>query len=44
MVISNLQGMEALVDVDENDIVSVSVGDDAHIEVDALPDVALPGG
>lgn len=43
MVISNLEGMEALVDVDENDIVSVAVGDHAQIEVDALPDVALPG-
>jgi HlyD family secretion protein len=36
MVISNLEGMEALVDVDENDVVSVSVGDRATIEVDAL--------
>lgn len=43
MVISNLEGMEALVDVDENDVVSVSVGDEAHIEVDALPGVVLPG-
>lgn len=38
MVVSNLSGMEALVNVDENDIVSVSVGDSARIEVDALPD------
>jgi HlyD family secretion protein len=36
MVVSNLEGMEALVDVDENDVVSVSVGDRATIEVDAL--------
>ena len=41
--ISNLEGMEALVDIDENDIVSVSIGDEAEIEVDALPDVKLKG-
>ena len=43
MIVSNLQGMEALVDVDENDIVLVSVGDEATIEVDALPDVKFKG-
>ncbi len=43
MVVSNLAGMEALVDVDENDIVSVAVGDSARIEVDALPNVVLKG-
>ena len=43
MEISNLEGMEALVDIDENDIVSVSIGDEAEIEVDALPDVKLKG-
>jgi HlyD family secretion protein len=41
--ISNLEGMEALVDIDENDIVSVSIGDEADIEVDAMPDVKLKG-
>ena len=41
--ISNLEGMEALVDIDENDIVSVSVGDEAEIEVDALPNAKLKG-
>lgn len=43
MVVSNLSGMEALVDVDENDIVLVSIGDTARIEVDALPDIILTG-
>jgi len=43
LVISNLSGMEALVDVDENDIVSVSLADTAEIEVDAIPDIALDG-
>ncbi len=43
MVISNLTGMEALVDVDENDIVSVHLADSASIEVDALPDHVFRG-
>ncbi len=43
MVISNLQGMEALVDVDENDVVQLSLGDKATIEVDALPDHTFEG-
>jgi HlyD family secretion protein len=43
MEVSNLQGMEALVDVDENDIVLVAVGDSATIEVDALPDMKFNG-
>ncbi len=43
MVVSNLSGMEALVDVDENDIVSLSIGDKAEIEVDALPEVLFTG-
>jgi HlyD family secretion protein len=43
MEVSNLEGMEALVDVDENDIVLVSLGDEAEIEVDALPDVSFKG-
>jgi HlyD family secretion protein len=43
MVISNLNSMEAVVDVDENDIVSVNIGDNASIEVDALPDKVFEG-
>ena len=43
MVISNLSGMEALVDVDENDIVTIQSGDSATIEVDALPDIIFKG-
>ncbi len=43
MVVSNLSGMEALVNVDENDIVSVAIGDTAAIEVDALPDDVFQG-
>ncbi|MEJ2051311.1 MAG: efflux RND transporter periplasmic adaptor subunit [Calditrichota bacterium] len=43
LVVSDLAGMEALVDVDENDIISVALGDSAKIEVDALPDVVYTG-
>jgi len=43
MEVSNLQGMEALVDVDENDIVLVAIGDEASIEVDALPNMKFKG-
>jgi len=43
MIISNLAGMEALVNVDENDVVTVSLGDSAKIEVDALPDKVFHG-
>ncbi|MFZ5518662.1 MAG: efflux RND transporter periplasmic adaptor subunit [Candidatus Zhuqueibacterota bacterium] len=43
MIISNLAGMEALVNVDENDIVSMSIGDSALIEVDALPNEVFKG-
>jgi HlyD family secretion protein len=43
MVVSNLAGMEALVDVDENDIVAVQLSDNATIEVDALADKSFDG-
>jgi HlyD family secretion protein len=41
--LSNLSGMEALVDVDENDIVQLALGDPATIEVDALPGKTFQG-
>ncbi|MEN8165037.1 MAG: efflux RND transporter periplasmic adaptor subunit, partial [Acidobacteriota bacterium] len=43
MELSNLAGMEALVDVDENDIVLVTLNDASEIEIDALQDVRLAG-
>jgi HlyD family secretion protein len=43
MVISNLNNMEALVDVDENDVVALNLEDESNIEVDALPDNAFNG-
>jgi HlyD family secretion protein len=43
LIISDLSEMEAQVDVDENDIVSVEIGQEAEIEVDALLDQTLKG-
>jgi len=43
MIVSNLSIMESLVDVDENDIVNVSLGDSATIEIDAFPDRIFHG-
>lgn len=43
LVIADLSEMEAQVDVDENDIVSIAVGQEAEIEVDALLDQVLRG-
>ena len=43
LVVSDLTEMEAQVNVDENDIVSVVVGQEAEIEVDALFNQTLKG-
>ncbi len=41
--VSDLSVMNAMVDVDENDIVLVKIGDTAKIEVDAIPDKFYKG-
>lgn len=41
--ISDLTVMNAIVEVDENDIVLVRKGDTASVEIDALPDLVLKG-
>src|SRR5438128_4030971 len=43
MRIANLNNMEADVNVNENDIVNVKIGDSARISVDAYPDRQLRG-
>ena len=43
LVIADLREMEAQVNVDENDVVSLAVGQEAEIEVDALPGTTLKG-
>lgn len=43
MIVSDLTAMNAVVDVDENDIVKVKKGDTASIEIDAFPDRLFQG-
>ncbi len=43
MRIANLDNMEARVNVNENDVVNVKVGDPARISVDAHPDAEIRG-
>ena len=43
MRIANLENMEARVNVNENDIINVQVGDTARISVDAYPDRKIHG-
>ncbi|TMQ59394.1 MAG: efflux RND transporter periplasmic adaptor subunit [Candidatus Eisenbacteria bacterium] len=43
LVVADLRSMEAQVNVDENDIMSVAIGQPAEIEVDALPNQRLKG-
>lgn len=43
MTVSDLNVMNAMVDVDENDIVLVNIGDTADVEIDALPDKIYKG-
>jgi HlyD family secretion protein len=43
MTVSDLSNIEAVVDVDENDVVLVSVGDTATIKVDAFKDKEFKG-
>jgi len=43
MVVADLTRIEAQVDVDETDVVDVKPGQEAEIEVDALPDTVLRG-
>jgi len=43
MTVSDLSSMEARVDVDENDVVLISVGDTAYVKVDAFGDKDIKG-
>jgi HlyD family secretion protein len=43
MTVADLGKMEAIVDVDENDVVLVSIGDTAKIELDAFKNVTYNG-
>ena len=43
MTIADLSFMEVLVDVNENDVVTVNIGDTTEIEIDAFPDTVFYG-
>jgi HlyD family secretion protein len=43
MTVSDLGAMEVLAEVDENDVVMVSLNDSAKIEIDAIPDTLFKG-
>ncbi len=43
MVVADLSQMEVQVDVDENDVVDVEIGDPVKIEIDAFPDTTFRG-
>jgi HlyD family secretion protein len=43
MIVSDLSNMEAVVEIDENDVVNISLGDSAKISVDAFPDTVFIG-
>ncbi|PID59837.1 MAG: efflux transporter periplasmic adaptor subunit [Ignavibacteriae bacterium] len=38
MTVADLNKMQAIVEVDENDVVLISLGDTASVEIDAIPD------
>jgi len=43
LVVADLSVMEARVEVNENDIVNVNLGDSAEVEIDAFPDTTFTG-
>jgi HlyD family secretion protein len=43
MVLADMSRMQALIDVDETDVVHVALGQKAEVEVDALPDSTFTG-
>ncbi len=43
MVVSDLSVMEAVVEIDENDVVNVHIGDSARVELDAFADTSFAG-
>ena len=43
LVVSDLSVMEAVVEVDENDVINIKKGDSAIVDVDAFPDTSFKG-
>jgi HlyD family secretion protein len=43
MIVADLNKMEAVIEIDENDVVNVSMGDTSDIEIDAFADTTFKG-
>ena len=43
MIVSDLSVMESVIEVDENEVVSISLNDTADVELDAFPDTTFKG-
>jgi HlyD family secretion protein len=43
MIVADLAKMEAAIEIDENDVINVSVGDTADVEIDAFADTTFLG-
>ena len=43
MIVADLSRMEAAIEVDENDVINISIGDTAEIEIDAFVDTTFTG-
>lgn len=43
MIVADLSKMEAAIEIDENDVVEVALGDTSEIEIDAFPDTTFKG-
>jgi HlyD family secretion protein len=43
MIVADLSKMEAVIEIDENDVVNVSLGDTSEIEIDAFADTLFKG-
>lgn len=43
LVVSDLSVMESVIEVDENEVVGISLGDTADVELDAFPDTTFKG-
>jgi HlyD family secretion protein len=43
LIVSDLSVMESVIEVDENEVIGISIGDTAAVELDAFPDTTFKG-
>jgi HlyD family secretion protein len=43
MIVANLNRMESAIEIDENDVINVSLNDTCNVEIDAFPDTTFRG-